>query len=320
MDKTINISTALNERYVPYTYTMLFSLFTSNPGTRVRVFLLFGELSEGSLADFRELGERFNNDIVFCNIDKSSLPEDLPVGEKWQLEIYFRLFLTDILPPDIDRLLYLDGDIIVNKPLDDLYDTDFEGAHLVVCKDMGISEDNIEWHKNARAEGLRHIIDTQTYFNSGVMLMNIELLREFCPPQTYLDVAKEFDYQIFAPDQDLLNYVHYGHVKYADPHKYDLLTDIARDRGESYDSVIDETVIYHYTGDKPWAGDRIHYDIEKVWWDYALETPYREWLRDKFISECICGGGVKDLVQGLRSDLRTAIDSFNKLRSLIGNM
>ena len=320
MDRTLNVSTALNERYVPYTYTMLYSLFKTNENEHIQVFLLFGELSDGSIADFKELADRYGNEIIFCKLDKSRLPAELPVGEKWQLEIYFRLFLTNIVPPDVDRLLYLDGDIIVNKPITDFYDTDFENANLVVCKDLGMTDDNIGWHINARPEGMRHIINTETYFNSGVMLMNIEKLRIVCPPERYLEVASEFDYKVFAPDQDLLNYLHYGQVKFADPYKYDLLTDIARDNGETYETVIEDTVIYHYTGDKPWAGDRIHYDIEKIWWDYALDTPYAEWLREKFMNECICGGGVKDLVMGLRSDLKVAVDSFNRLKVLIEQM
>ena len=74
---------------------------------------------------------------------------------------YYRLELAELLPESIDKVLYLDGDIIVRRSINDLWNTDISNYALAAVPDNNIGLD------------LR-----SGYFNSGVMLINLKYWRE----------------------------------------------------------------------------------------------------------------------------------------------
>ena len=115
--------------------------------------------------------------------------------------------------------------------------------------------------------------------------------------------------------------MHQGKTIIVDPWKYNFYANIGIDRGYDYERTKKEVSIVHFIGKKPWAGgNHIHFSIEKLWWDYALYTPYR----DQFLTEYTIGtmedesmrDYIKDLlgeIAGLKRDLNSAIESFQKL-------
>lgn len=127
--------------------------------------------------------------MVFLHIDKADFPKELPTTEAWTIETYFRLLLLDVLPQEIDRLLYIDVDMIVNKPLEELYATDFEGKNFCVCPDMTMVFPFPQLHTEMFAEQIRNGF---TYFNAGLMLWNVTKLRRegYCFAR-YMELAKQ---------------------------------------------------------------------------------------------------------------------------------
>ena len=271
VEKRMNIATALNEKYVKYTCVMLTSLLMNQTGVNIHVYLLHNDLTQREREQLRILVEGYNQNIHFLWVNKESLPTGLPTTKAWSLECYFRLMLLDILPVDIDRILYLDVDMIINKSIKELYWTDFENALFCACPDMILNE--------RFEEGF-------TYFNSGMMLWNIEKLRGRYCFKDYMNLAESLNYDVKAPDQDLLNMMHDKQVKFLDEYKYNLFAKIAYDNGIHYENVKEETTIIHYAGMKPWAGG-VHYDIEQLWWDYAKLTPFYFELLESFLHSCI---------------------------------
>lgn len=71
-----------------------------------------------------------------------------------------------------------------------------------------------------------------------------------------MDLAESLNYEVGAPDQDLLNMMHDKQVKFLDEYKYNLFAKIAYDNGIHYENVKEETTIIHYAGMKPWAAYR----------------------------------------------------------------
>ncbi len=313
----INIATALNSKYMRYAYVMLTSLFANQPDADIHVYLLHSDLSLEDIAYLQELTDKYHH-LYLLSVKKEEFSASLPTTASWTLETYYRLMLPDILPPEVDRLLYLDVDMIIDKPIRFLYETDFEDCLFCVCRDMtSCSKSAVLPFFDARNELFKeHIAQNFTYFNAGMMLWNIEKLRGKYTFQTYMDLARELNYQLIAPDQDLLNYLHWNQVKFLDEFQYDLFSKMAYNNGIRYEDVKKETTIVHFAGMKPWEGQYVHYDIEQLWWDYAKLTPFYTELMEEFLQTCVNDPTVPDTMSQLSAEKKTLRDELEKTSAI----
>lgn len=320
----INIATALNSKYMRYAYVMLTSLFLNQPDAEIHVYLLHSGLDSEEQNVLNELALTYHNQIHFLLVDKNTFPADLPTTEMWPLEAYYRLTLLDIIPCDVDRLLYIDVDMIINKPIKELYHTDFESFYFCVCRDMGV----VYPFPDIRNELFRKHLSQEnfSYFNSGLMLWNIRELRGKYCFKDYLSLAQKLNYQILAPDQDLLNYMHWNQVKFIDEFQYNLFSRLAYNNGIHYEDVKQETTIVHFPGMKPWEGEYIHYDIEQLWWDYAKMTPFYTEFLEEFVHDCLSKPTIYNTTRNLsnenknlREELKKSGELCQKLLQLLEN-
>lgn len=116
--------------------------------------------------------------------------------------------LMDILPESVDRLMYLDVDLIINGSIEEFYHIDFAGDDVIAADDSNgkrtldtFGSKQIEMFHDMLAQGFR-------YFNAGVMLFNVAQIRKTNNFNTYMEAIKKWNYEMEAPDQDILNYVH----------------------------------------------------------------------------------------------------------------
>lgn len=309
----MNIAVSLNKKYYRYTYVMLTSLYRNHPKSSISLYVLHNDLGSEEQNGLSNLTRKYENQIAFLPIRREDFPEALPVNEMWSLETYFRLKLPDILPVMVDRLLYLDVDIIVNRNLSALYDMDFEDKYFVVCKDLGVNGP----FSDIRGELFNPLIEKgYQYFNAGVMLWNMTALRGKYAFHYYMQLAQKLDYRILAPDQDLLNYTHCDQVKYADEYKFNLWGRLAFNFDIHYEQVKKEAFILHYTGFKPWSGQYVHYDIEKLWWDYAKLTPFYHELLEEFTEAVLTVPLINDTIQQLSSEKNILLQELTKSQAL----
>ncbi len=300
----MNVATALNKKYLRYTAVMLKSLCENNPGS-VRIFLLNHELSAEDVQRIQKVLAAYDAQVVDFKVDRSAFYSGIPYNEQWSIETYYRLLLLDLLPKDVERLLYLDGDIIVNRSLKELYELDFKGKDLYAGTDSGWSQ---VWEKYSavQKELLAGVLkEGHRYFNAGVMLLNIGQMREQYSFRTYCDVMESWNYQMFALDQDILNYVHAHKTGYFDERIYNLSARTAHNQGLSYEDM-KQAAIIHYTGYKPWEAGNCHYDIEKRWWDYARRTPFYQELLEEFLDQSLTDGHLEAYIQELLEKLDTS--------------
>ena len=156
-----------------------------------------------------------------------------------------------------DKVLYLDGDIIVQSNLKKLYATDLTGCYLAAVKDI-VSE--FDWHKK------KVLYKSKYYFNSGMMLMNLALMRRDNIG------AKLIKYRVnqfnFYMDQDAFNVVCGERVKYL-PVKYNFMNKLLREKSREWinsfynirlpkkeSKIFSKCNIVHFASDKkPWKYD-----------------------------------------------------------------
>ena len=168
---------------------------------------------------------------------------------------YYRLLAADVLSQDIHKVLYLDGDIIVRKSLHALWNIDMDGKAVAAVTDMAEAKQDF-----SRLSYPRHL----GYFNSGVLLINVDYWREHHLKEKFLDLITNHPEQIVLHDQDVLNITLHDQ-KLCLPMKYNVQNGFLwkkdfnqlGDRYEEYEAdlleAIADPVIIHFTDSKkPW--------------------------------------------------------------------
>lgn len=245
MDK-MNILCATNNGYVSPCLTMLQSLF-ENCNDEIVVWYLYTELSDKNKKRIKKLVESKNNGTLQLVKVEDEIFTDAPVLSHFSKEMYYRILAAKLLPVTIDRVLYLDSDIIVKDNIDEFYYQDFtinnKEKLFVVCPDQIDDFHNQEYHIRLK------IPMEKTYFNSGVILMNLKMMRqEVKLPQVFSYISENRE-KLILPDQDLLNALYYDKV-IVDDKKYNLM--LSSYSPTSFQK-FNEAKIIHFTGAyKPW--------------------------------------------------------------------
>lgn len=279
MSKRMNIAIAINKKFIPYAYVMLTSLFENNKSEELVIYILHNNILDGSLDVFYRLGKQYQQEINLVAVDDSIIPKDLHHSDKWPIEVYYRFVMPFELPLDEDRILYLDTDIIINQSIREMYFIDFNGKSFAGCAD--VSNGNLSDIQNKLFSEIYlkypGVPQEQifTYINAGVMLVNVEKLRNNYSLKYFIDKASELKDILSANDQDLVNYLFYNDILVLDGEKYNYSARIHFNSGMGYDYVKEHKVaIVHFMGPKPWSVGNLRTDVEKIFWDYARKTPY----------------------------------------------
>ncbi len=303
----MNIAISFNHIYLNYAIVMLTSLCVNNPEHN-DVFVLHSELKEADFEKMSEALKGYDVEIISKDVSEKLGNTSLPTTASWSTEIYYRLILADILPDTIDRILYLDVDVIVHGSLKELYESEFEGADLMAAEDSNATDTLGKTTEKVREMLLPLLGQNYKYFNSGVLLMNIARIRAVNTFESYINAMKQWDYQMAAPDQDILNFVHYDKVKYISWEKYDLFARIAYKDGWTLSDVREKNKIIHFAGDKPWNFNSTHFELEKLWWEYAAKTPMYLELMEMFVESALANPHLENEIIRIEND----IEAYNK--------
>jgi lipopolysaccharide biosynthesis glycosyltransferase len=194
----LHVSCAADARYVPHSAAMLHSVLTHSGENGVTVHFLRGH---GVTAeDARRLAgmvTAHGGEISFLDLPEQKVA-GLPTMDEIGSAMWYRLFLTELLP-DVARVLYLDVDTIVLDTLGPLWETDLEGCHVAAVTNV-FQEDHIPLPA-------RLGLEPRDYFNSGVLLMNLDLMRRDGCTATLVEYARANAARLIWPDQDALNAV-----------------------------------------------------------------------------------------------------------------
>lgn len=273
----MDIVFSCDKAYVMPAAVMLYSLFENNRDSEIRIFALYSGDAE-CLSPLKDIVERYGGTFTLCDMSNIESPL-LPVYQKDQrshisVAAYYRLFVSEILPAEMDKVLYLDCDIVVEGSIKDLWDIDLEGKPLAAV---------IDFENNNVCFSNRLEYDTNYgYFNSGVLLINLKYWREHNVLNSFKQYIAEHHTQLFYHDQDVLNHEFHA-LKKELPIRYNLQSGFLwkeeiRNFNRRYNHQIDEAVnnpcIIHYTEDKPWFKDSTH-PMRDYWYKYQNLTEWK---------------------------------------------
>lgn len=254
LSEEINILVTLDENYLPYLNVMLESLTYSNPDCYFNVYLIHTSINEQATKKTQYiLGE--NGMLIMINAGYIGL-ENAPTTSRYPQEIYYRIFAAKYLPKELDRILYLDPDIIINGSILALYKLPMDEYYFAAASHIG--------GLMRKMNGIRLDMDDDSpYINSGVILMNLELLRR---EQDYDDVFRFIEKRknlLVLPDQDIISSLYGSKIYALDSFRYNMTERLYRlhspfERGLNLDWVREHSIIIHYCGrNKPWKENYI---------------------------------------------------------------
>ena len=218
----MDIVCSTDSKYIMPTGVMLTSLFESNKGEIVNIHLLHDKASASLLEPIKSIAASYHQIIHFYLVDDETF-QDFPIGLDYQLDhvgsslaTYYRLYLTKILPADMDKVIYLDGDILVVDKLVDLWNTSIENYAIGAVPDS----------YNNKIEHYNRLCYPQSkgYFNAGVLLINLKYWRDHHVVAQFLDYVKKHPERLKCHDQDVLNF-QFQDVKLNLPLRYNVLNE-----------------------------------------------------------------------------------------------
>ena len=214
----MDIVIAFNERFVMPAGVMLCSLFENNKKEDIHIHALLSK-NATFVQPICDIVKQYGGQLHcydMSSLNLPSLPFDLPnQRSNITAECYYRLFVSEIIPTNIDKVLYLDCDIIIEDSLNDLWNEDISNYAVGAIPDF---ENN-----NVKISSRLGYDVGDGYFNSGVLLINMKYWREHRVTNLFLDFAKTHLNELNFHDQDILNH-EFHQLKKELPIKYNFQT------------------------------------------------------------------------------------------------
>jgi lipopolysaccharide biosynthesis glycosyltransferase len=269
----------VDKQYLQHLGVLIASLFENKTCSgNVIYHILHDELTEPDKALFVSIEKKYHTTIVFHDVAHLSQQYEHVVryGHVSRAGLY-RLSIPDIFASELKKILYLDCDIIINGDISDLWKTDI--SNYVIAA----TEDAIPFHRHQALM----MPEKSLYFNSGVLLINIEKWIQLDITDKILKFMIDFPERRMYNDQDGLNALLYNDWLRLPP-KYNqqsALHYLPCKRlvysKKEYTEALKRPVIIHYTGviknTKPWHYIDIH-PLKKQYYKYARFTPWNRYV------------------------------------------
>jgi lipopolysaccharide biosynthesis glycosyltransferase len=195
----LHVGCAIEGAYVPHSAAMLHSVLAHSGGRPVTVHYLHGpQLPRHPRGPLTEMVERHGGTIEFVTVPDEELA-GLPVAGFTLKATWYRALVADLLPA-LERILFLDADLLALDDLGPLWDTELGGRHLAAVTNVFQAD-----HLHRPAE--LGIDRPQRYFNAGVMLLDLDALRRDECARAMRDFGVAHADDLMFRDQDALNVV-----------------------------------------------------------------------------------------------------------------
>ena len=242
----MNIAFVINRNYIGPLKTTMYSLYLNNKDESFDAYIFESDLTEKDYSNVKEFFDKINSKVTFCKVDNSAFKDAKKMKSDYSYTTYYKFFIFERLS-HLDKVLYLDCDIVVNGNLKDFYYKEYNSL-LCAVKDKELM--------NSNKRHLKRITGSKknNYFNAGVILFNIKGHEEECIGMCnkLIDFAINNRDILKTHDQDVLNHFFYNKTTFLDK-QYNYFT--------IYKSIFHlifpisfykKAKIIHYVGSKPW--------------------------------------------------------------------
>jgi len=250
----MNLLFCINSNFVWLWKRCMQSILLNGGAEHYQVFILHSDLTH---QDTEEISDFLGDRGRVCFIPVSDdIFEGFPETRRYPRQIYYRIAAPSLLPKELDRILYLDVDLVVINSLVPFYHSDFEQAGFLACSHSQ------KWLD--RVNQLRLGIEKDVpYLNSGVMLINLSEQSNPLALSRVKQYTSQYRHRLILPDQDIISSLYGTKILTLDPFRYNMterlyLRHAPFERELDIDWVRNHSVIIHYCGrNKPWKPNYI---------------------------------------------------------------
>ena len=283
--------------------------------------VLDSSVTQNNLDRIRNLSNQYKCKIFFHKIDNMRLSRFKDAVKIFSIGTLFRFFVAEALPSSLERIIYLDDDLVVNLDIEELWNIDLGEDLVGACRDQCVKDLVIPPGPCVQK---RVLVDD--YFNQGVLILNLEKLRKY---DNFLELCKNVlsahpDYRFL--DQDVFNDIFNGKVKYL-PEKFNVFTRYVRKHNvKEFDCILHFSSDYETPEDDCWVDRKLFEYWGKSSWGVEMYDFFHSYIREKnktielhkALIQAVYSGERRLLVWGAKSVLRDELELLYGLGEKIG--
>ncbi len=276
----MNILYTLNDKFVPQVASGIVSVCENNKDIDdINFFLISMGITPENKKKLNKMVDSYHQKIDIIELKDLKTYFDFEFDTNgWNPIVLARLLVDKILPKNIDKVLYLDGDTICRGSLKELWEDDMDGRVIGASIEPTYSK--------KQKQNLN--LENSHYYNAGVLLINLKKWRNEEIGKKIIDYYREHKGNLFANDQDAINgclkaqiYTlspKYNYYNIFDQYSYNFLKKLEKPAQYISKDIFDEAranpVIIHYLGEeRPWR----KYNTHKYRADYKKYLSMTDW-------------------------------------------
>lgn len=277
MNNQINIAFASDDNYAQHIAVVIASIM-ENTQDAICFYIINDNISTEKIEKLKNTALNLKAKIEFIDVPQEKF-NDLYLSGHVSKAAYLRLALADILPNEINKIIYLDVDLLVYDDIKKLWDIDLQNLSLAAVPDFGIMTSKRLCRQKKQVLGLPV---GKSYFNSGVLVINLKEWRK----RNYTKQILEMIHNNSFPhhDQDALNKLFMNKWKSLDlrwniiPPVFNLFPKVLLNRKFRSNAIQAKKNpgIIHYAGRyKPWEFAQ-HVGFNDIYYKYLRQTAFAE--------------------------------------------
>ncbi|QOF66998.1 DUF4422 domain-containing protein [Actinobacillus sp. GY-402] len=305
-DSEINIVFAIDDNYARHCAVAINSILDHiNSEQKIRFFIICDNtFSEKNKELFRKY-ENNNISFTYLEVNVSDFSFYPLNREHISIATYYRLALQDLLPKDVNKVIYLDADLVVMENIAKLWDIDLEDNFIGGALDEG-------GVLQIRRLGLPL---SHNYINAGICVMNIKKMRELNLKHLYAESLYKNCDLITLQDQDILNITFVNKIKKL-PLRWNVQSrfykpnelEYAFSQRELEEAAMLPAIIHYSDREKPWQNSCRH--LLKSYYDFYKSQLSSEWLEQYKINSIF--DFISYDLRGDKAEIFLTIGSFKK--------
>lgn len=280
---SLNIAFGTDKNFLFGCAIAITSILAKNTDQTLAFHVFTDTLDKDNLDRFQTLAEQYRTSITLYNVNCEWLKQ-LPSTKSWSYAIYFRFLVVDYFYQQLDKIIYLDSDIVCNGSLQELNTLDLK-ENIVAAVAEG---EYPWWEKCAQRLNKQEIKDG--YFNSGFLLIDLANWHKHNITERTMAMLsnREVTSRISYPDQDILNILLPGYILFLDKKyntQFSINYELKCKSGKNYSHPInDSTVFIHYIGPtKPWHEWAV-YPSSTYFYLAQQQSPWKNFPLEKAVS------------------------------------
>ncbi|WP_037287215.1 glycosyltransferase [Saccharibacillus sacchari] len=252
----MNIVFAADNHYIQHLSVTLTSLLeNATHKDKITINIIGKDIEIKNKLFLDQLVQGYGSRIVYKEINPNLLKEAVINGHITEAT-YYRILIPNLFEADVKKVLYLDCDLVITADIWELWDTELDGHALGAVRIYEYVNDG-------------RVPENATYFNAGVLLINLDKWRSEDLTRKVLEYIKAYPDRLLSWDQDALNGVLYEEWVEL-PFHWNFRSQLFELNSEQFPFV--EKRIFEESQSNP---SIVHFTTNSKPWHYMNEHPYK---------------------------------------------